>query len=34
MCQLGAAIVSIHGQKLGPWEGTLGWVTGNSETGE
>lgn len=30
-CQLGAGMVSIHGQKLSPWAGTLGWVAGNRE---
>lgn len=30
-CQLGAGMVSIHGQKLSPWAGTLGWVAENRE---
>lgn len=29
--QLGAGVVSVCGQTLSPWAGTLGWVTGNSE---
>lgn len=30
--QLGAGIVSTHGQKLSPWVGSLGWVAGDGET--
>lgn len=30
-CPLGAGTVSMHGQKLSPWTGTLGWVVGNVE---
>lgn len=32
-CQLEAGIVPIHGQKLGPWAGTLGRIAENLETG-
>ena len=32
MCQLGAGIVPIHGQKLSPWTGTLGWVARNGRS--
>lgn len=31
MYQIGAGIVSIHGQELSPLAGTFGWVAGNVE---
>lgn len=31
MCQVGAGIMPIYGQKLSLWVGTLGWVARNTE---